>query len=114
MPYKFSKSFGDNEFALHWDKGSKTVDFIDATGEVLSLDKSAALFLMEALPLAMRGDLDSDVMNAGTPWTSEQENRLKYSWRTGVPISKIARDFGRTRGAIATRLKRLGYLSEKR
>ncbi len=45
--------------------------------------------------------------DANKPWTEEQDEELKDFYDDGTSISKIAAHFGRTRGAIIARMKKL-------
>jgi superfamily I DNA/RNA helicase len=47
--------------------------------------------------------------DAYKPWTYEQDHELKIHYDNGTPISKIAAHFGRTKGAIISRLKKLNH-----
>lgn len=46
------------------------------------------------------------------PWTPALDKELRTMAETRAPIGKIAGHFGRTKGAIYARLKKLGYFSE--
>ena len=46
--------------------------------------------------------------NAYDPWTEEDDARLAEMWRNGVSIAELAEHFGRKRGAIISRMKKLG------
>jgi hypothetical protein len=47
--------------------------------------------------------------NAGTPWSSEQDDELRRLWTDGVqPITELGHHFGRSRAAIKARLTHLG------
>ncbi len=48
--------------------------------------------------------------NVGKGWTPEEDERLRREFHSSVDFSKIARRHGRTRGAINTRLERLGEM----
>lgn len=48
---------------------------------------------------------------AGAPWTGEEEARLENEYDSGMPIRDIARQHGRTPGAITSRLVRLGRIA---
>lgn len=48
--------------------------------------------------------------NAGQPWTQEEEQRLLDSYHAGQTIAQLATAHGRTRGAIESRLQRLGAI----
>jgi ATP-dependent exoDNAse (exonuclease V) beta subunit len=47
--------------------------------------------------------------DAYKPWTDEQDEELKMHFDNGTSISKMAAHFGRTKGAIISRLKKLNY-----
>ncbi len=55
-------------------------------------------------PLSGRG--------ANQPWTPDLDRALRKMAETRAPIGKIAEHFGRTKGAIYARLKKLGYFAE--
>lgn len=46
--------------------------------------------------------------HAGEPWTEAEENKLIEEFDAGMRISAIAKEHGRTRGAIESRLSGLG------
>jgi len=48
--------------------------------------------------------------NAGKPWDAHQEGILIRCFNDGKSISDIAKEFGRTSGAIRSRLERLGLI----
>ena len=45
--------------------------------------------------------------NAYDPWSEEDDERLTEWWREGVSIDELAEHFGRKRGAIISRMKKL-------
>jgi ATP-dependent exoDNAse (exonuclease V) beta subunit len=45
------------------------------------------------------------------PWTAELDKELTAMAYTGAPIGTMADYFGRTKGAVYSRLKKLGYFS---
>ena len=48
-------------------------------------------------------------INAGTPWSPEQDDELRRLWTDGEqPIAELAIHFGRSRAAIKARLSHLG------
>lgn len=55
---------------------------------------------------------ESDFNSAYEPWTEKETEKLRIEYESGIPIAKIARNHGRTRGAIRSRLKKEG-LSKK-
>ena len=65
--------------------------------------------LRSADALAARSFVDLPP-NAGAPWDDEQDEDLETAFRRGVPFDSIADRMGRTRGAIISRLKKLGLM----
>ena len=49
---------------------------------------------------------------AGSPWTSEEEQRLSAGFHAGVSPAEIGREHGRTAGAITSRLVKLGLITK--
>lgn len=50
----------------------------------------------------------SSMQNAGNPWTDMEEDQLRNEFNSDMRISDIAKEHGRSRGAIESRLERLG------
>lgn len=48
--------------------------------------------------------------NAGQPWTQEEEQRLLTGYHAGQTVSQLSTAHGRSRGAIESRLQRLGAI----
>ena len=48
--------------------------------------------------------------NAYTPWTTDEDERLQTYISNGVSIKEIALRMGRSRGAIRSRMKKLGFI----
>lgn len=51
--------------------------------------------------------------DAYKPWTSELENELRVMYENGVNTRDLAQHFGRTKGAINSRIKKLGLLENE-
>ena len=51
--------------------------------------------------------------NAGRAWSEIEDTALISSFDAGVPVKKIAAKHGRTLGAIASRLVRLGKIHDR-
>lgn len=49
--------------------------------------------------------------NAGKPWTRDEDDLICSELKRGLNFSQIAQTHGRTRGAIVSRLIRLGQIS---
>ena len=52
------------------------------------------------------GSADS-LRNAGKPWTAAEEDKLRDEFASGIKISEIAKEHGRTNSAIESRLELL-------
>ena len=50
--------------------------------------------------------------NAGKPWTDIEEEKLLDEFDAGMTTSAIAKEHGRSRGAIETRLVNLGKMTD--
>jgi hypothetical protein len=50
--------------------------------------------------------------NAGKPWTSEEDNKLKACYEAGMSRKELCSEFERTSGSITSRLARLGILDK--
>ena len=46
------------------------------------------------------------------PWTPEQDKKLKEIYDSGASVTKMAEQLERTKGAILSRIKKLGYFSD--
>lgn len=54
-------------------------------------------------------DTDKDPLrNAGKPWTDVEDDKLRDEYLSNLKISDIAKEHGRTYGAIESRLEHLG------
>ena len=56
--------------------------------------------------------VDPNKPRAGGKWTPEEEDRLRTAHKAGTRIPQLARDHGRTPGAISSRLVKLGLLED--
>ena len=48
--------------------------------------------------------------NAGSPWSSEEEERLIKGFEEGLSLAELAKRHGRTIGAIRARLVKIGKI----
>lgn len=46
------------------------------------------------------------------PWTEELDNELRKLFHQGIPMQNLSNHFGRTKGAIYSRIKKLGLVEE--
>jgi hypothetical protein len=51
--------------------------------------------------------------NAGRPWSSEEDALLTEAFKQKTPLAELVRQHGRTKGALASRLVRLGIITER-
>ena len=51
---------------------------------------------------------EADKNNKGSSWSTEEDSQLKAEFKNNISIAKIAEIHRRTRGAISSRLKKLG------
>ncbi len=49
-------------------------------------------------------------LNVGAAWSEEEEERLSKEYLSGMKIAEIAREHGRTGGAVRARLKKQGLI----
>lgn len=83
------------------------------TGEILPEDSVynspeviRTLFtLLEATSMARE---NHQTRNAGKPWTEAEDDKLREEFDSKIKISEIAKEHGRTYGAIVSRLEKLG------
>ena len=82
------------------------------TGEVLpqesvynSPDVIRALFVVLD---ALKNHTDESLRNVGKPWTEVEDDKLRDEVAAKIAISDIAIEHGRTRGAIQSRMEKLG------
>ena len=63
---------------------------------------------------AKRAERDSSLPgNAGRSWKDEEDKELLATFDAGTPVKAIAAKHGRTQGAIAARLVRLGRIKDR-
>ena len=91
----------------------RTGEKLTGEGPWSDADVIRALFLAaEALERTVRNGRPRTVTNpppaAGTPWTPEEDARLKSEFETTKDLAALAERHARTRGAISARLVRLG------
>lgn len=75
-----------------------------------SADVVRALFTAATLLRGQKPEPKRAAAAAGLRWTDEEEARVARAFDEGMPIAGIARDLGRTKGAITSRLVKLGRI----
>ena len=50
--------------------------------------------------------------NAGKPWSTEEDDKLKACYEAGMSRKELCTEFERTSGSITSRLARLGFLNK--
>ena len=48
--------------------------------------------------------------NAGKPWSQEEQDKLVNEFQSGMKLSAIAKEHGRSRGSIEAKLAHLGLI----
>lgn len=97
---------------------SALADGIDPfTGELLAQDHvcnqpEMIRALHEVLNMFPPAQKKNSLRNAGKPWTEAEEEKLLDEFDSGMTTSAIAKEHGRSRGAIETRLVSLGEIKE--
>ena len=89
-------------------------DGIDpTTGEILpaesvynSPEVIRALFTL--LEFTNKSTIKDPLRNAGKPWTSTEDDKLRDEFLSKIKIADIAKEHGRSYGAIESRLDHLG------
>ena len=86
------------------------------TGEVLPDDsvynKPDVIRALFTLWNAVPDDIDP-LRNAGKPWTEIEDDKLRDEFSAKMKESEIAKEHGRTKGAIESRLDLLGLKKKK-
>lgn len=85
------------------------------TGEILPPEDScnqadvirALHTIIDAIPSSK---LKPQPQNAGKPWTELEENKLLDEFDSGMTVSAIAKEHGRSKGAIESRLVARGKM----
>ena len=88
------------------------------TGEILSADDSCnQIEIVRALNIVLRHlnnertkTEKSQPVNAGKPWTQEDDDALRDMFDEGVSRKELCHHFGRSSGAITSRLVLLGCI----
>ena len=110
-----------DEYIVHLAILEALADGVDPfTGEDLSEDDlfrdprvhgamaaGMAALNKEAARLERRKKMPS---KTGQPWTAEEDARLVEAYESGREIAALAEEHGRTRGAITSRLTKLGKM----
>src|SRR5215207_1293914 len=105
-------SVGSGEFTFVVSGGS--AEFRTPDGQSLSMSdeqwRALCYVIDDSIPKVSlsRANALSGTPCAGQPWTVDLDKRLMARWNEGVEISPLAAEFGRTKGAIKSRLVKLG------
>lgn len=95
---------------------SALADGIDPfTGEILPRDHTcnhpdmirALHQILGSLPESKKG---VSAPNAGKPWSQAEQDKLVDEFHSGMKLSEIAKEHGRSRGSIEAKLAHLGLL----
>jgi len=92
-----------------------TGEHFPADGPYQRADTVRALYtLLEAAESGKKPPkpVDPNKPRAGGKWTDEEEQRLRAAFAAQKPIDDVAKDHGRTPGAITARLLKLGLIED--
>lgn len=100
--------------------GIKTVDRVAPTGyryQLLMYPEKVQRMLVDAFTGPREGSegelgdtSKQEKANVGAVWSEEEDERLAKEYLSGMKIAQIAREHGRTSGAVRLRLKRQGLI----
>jgi F-box protein, helicase, 18 len=95
---------------IHVQKGAKAIGSAHRT----AAPRSSVPSFLATRRAAKNGEKTHAVSekDAYQPWTPALDKELRKMAETRASIGKIAEHFRRTKGAIYSRLKKLGYFSE--
>ena len=95
---------GENKFHKYGQR------FIESITEFMSENPDAVISIAseENKPIAAVANR----RNAGSLWSVEEDERLTSAFKSGMAISEIAKNHGRTNGAIRSRLKKLNLIED--
>ncbi len=80
---------------------------LEALGEPRERERSGE---REASPRGVKGKTPD---RAGQGWDRSEDEELRFLFGQRRPVTAIATELGRTRGAVTTRLVRLGLVQER-
>jgi len=94
--------------------------FIEKTNEKIQInnfEKYSLLANEKELPFNKSkaysvDDIRKQYSRAYEPWTKEEDDKLIYEYQCGKTIKELIIIFGRQKGGIVSRLKKLGCLSQ--
>ena len=90
-----------------------TGEHFPADGPYQRADTVRALYAaLEVIEKAAPKPKDPTKPRAGGRWTDEEVQNLRDAFSANRPIPEIARDHGRTEGAITARLVKLGLIDD--
>lgn len=100
--------------------GIKLVDKVGATGyhyQLLMYPEAVQRMIVQAFTGPReegieeeKGNIAKMQPNVGTAWSGEEDERLSTEYLSGMKIAEIAREHGRTSGAVRARLKKNGLI----
>lgn len=93
---------GDNKLKQYGDRFISAIAEYKATG-VENADEEDSQNNIEKIQ-------ESEVDFAYKPWSEKEVEKLRFEYEAGIPIEIIAKNHGRTKGAIRSRLKQEGLI----
>ncbi len=109
MPNVLAWTVADHAFRFYLSSPTFTLDLPD--GRAIALPREAWEALHHALGRMLK-PARTGPENRGKPWDPATDERLAADFGGGRELADIAADLGRTRGAVLSRLVRLGLVDE--
>lgn len=103
------------ELEITWRSGARTHRLVLDVDGIPTLDgvSDTRPARREPEPRPERSDARPGAERRGKVWTEDEETRLREGFAAGEDPAALGRAIGRTRGAVAARLVRLGLLTEE-
>lgn len=109
MPNALAWTVADHAFRFYLSAPTFTLDLPD--GRSVALPREAWEALRDALTRVLPAPRPGPA-NRGKPWDPATDERLVTAFGLGREVAEIATELGRTRGAVLSRLVRLGLVDE--
>ena len=77
------------------------------------MNKNIADYLASPEEVMILRNGEGNNENYGKPWTDEERDRLDEAYHSGVGITKLALEFGRSESAIIQQLKLMGAFKKQ-
>ena len=110
---EFSASlvWSNAEGAFRLTHSGAGLELLCPDGQTLQMPLAAWQDLAKAVGEMVRRPARPKAPNHGKPWGKADTQKLGDLWQSGTKMSDIARQFGRSRGAISAKLEQMGLIA---